>query len=144
MLQPWTFSPFSRGAKSQRAAFYRCPSSSRNDRENPSPQRDQARPLKVGERLERAYSERAQEVALELAIHFEHGREYGRAIQYLGKAADLAATRGLVGETAQLLARAELYKYRRIASGRNPHVKGQSPHAPHGFIMPHGEKFHAF
>ena len=37
----------------------------------------------IGERLEAGYGERAKEVAAELAVHFEQGRDFPRAIQYL-------------------------------------------------------------
>src|SRR5207245_7601034 len=40
----------------------------------------------IGEREEQAYGERAREIAAELAVHFERGREYRKAIQYLGRA----------------------------------------------------------
>jgi len=43
---------------------------------------------KVAERLEKAYAEQEQEVAMELALHFARGRERRRAAQYLEKAAD--------------------------------------------------------
>jgi uncharacterized protein len=36
----------------------------------------------VGERLETGYASRAQEIAAELAVHFERGRNYPRAVQY--------------------------------------------------------------
>ncbi len=41
----------------------------------------------IGERLEQAYEERCREIAAELAVHFEYGREYERAIPYLQQAA---------------------------------------------------------
>jgi predicted ATPase/DNA-binding winged helix-turn-helix (wHTH) protein len=37
---------------------------------------------KIGERLELAYNGRAQEIAVELAVHFEQGHAYQRAVQY--------------------------------------------------------------
>ena len=48
---------------------------------------------RVGERVEQAYGARAHEVAAELAMHFERGRDYQRAVQYLGQAADNALQR---------------------------------------------------
>ncbi|MBI3801082.1 MAG: AAA family ATPase [Deltaproteobacteria bacterium] len=47
----------------------------------------------IGERLERAYSNRTQEIAAELAVHFARGREYGKAIQYLHQAGENAIRR---------------------------------------------------
>ena len=41
---------------------------------------------RIGERKERAYGEQAREVAAELAIHFEQGREYAKAVGYLYQA----------------------------------------------------------
>jgi DNA-binding winged helix-turn-helix (wHTH) protein len=42
----------------------------------------------VGHRLESAYGQRSGEVAAELALHFEEGREFERAIAYLQLAAE--------------------------------------------------------
>ncbi len=47
----------------------------------------------IGERLEAGYSDRAQESAAELAVHFERGRDYRRAVQYLGHAGQNAVRR---------------------------------------------------
>jgi predicted ATPase/DNA-binding winged helix-turn-helix (wHTH) protein len=47
----------------------------------------------IGERQEQAYGERACEVAAELAVHFERGRDYPRAVHYLQQAAENAAQR---------------------------------------------------
>jgi DNA-binding winged helix-turn-helix (wHTH) protein/predicted ATPase len=46
--------------------------------------------LRIGERQERAYQHRPGEVAAELAVHFERGRNFQRAIQYHGQAAQNA------------------------------------------------------
>jgi len=46
--------------------------------------------LRTAERLERGYGERAREVASELALHFEHGRDFERAAQYRRQAAEHA------------------------------------------------------
>jgi predicted ATPase/DNA-binding winged helix-turn-helix (wHTH) protein len=48
---------------------------------------------RMGERLEAAYGQRASEVAAELAVHFEQGREYRRAICYHQQAAETAMQR---------------------------------------------------
>jgi predicted ATPase len=47
----------------------------------------------LGVRLEQAYDGRAGEVATELAVHFEEGRDYPKAIQYHGLAAQQAGQR---------------------------------------------------
>jgi DNA-binding winged helix-turn-helix (wHTH) protein/tetratricopeptide (TPR) repeat protein len=49
---------------------------------------------RIGERAEVAYGSRASEVAAELAMHFERGRDYRRAIQYRLYAAENALRRG--------------------------------------------------
>jgi hypothetical protein len=51
----------------------------------------------VGARLEAAYGERAPELAAELAYHFEHGREFHRAVEYLQHAAETARRRSAHG-----------------------------------------------
>jgi predicted ATPase len=48
---------------------------------------------RIGERLEGAYKERAKEVAAELAVHFERGRDHQRAAQYLRHAGENAIRR---------------------------------------------------
>ena len=47
----------------------------------------------IGEREEEAYGERAREIAAELAVHFEQGRDYRRAVQYLQQAGENAMRR---------------------------------------------------
>ena len=49
--------------------------------------------LRVGERKEAAYGKRAGEIAAELAVHFEQGRDYHRAIRYLQQAGENALRR---------------------------------------------------
>ena len=44
----------------------------------------------IGEREEQGYGERAREIAAELAVHFERGRDYQRAVQYLQQAGENA------------------------------------------------------
>ncbi len=46
----------------------------------------------IGEREEQGYGERAREIAAELALHFEQGREYRKAVQYLQHAGVNAGT----------------------------------------------------
>jgi predicted ATPase len=45
---------------------------------------------RIGERKEAAYSNRVGEIAAELAAHFERGRDYRQAVQYLGQAGENA------------------------------------------------------
>lgn len=42
---------------------------------------------RIGERREQVYDSRADEIAVELALHFEHGRDYRRAVRYRHRAA---------------------------------------------------------
>lgn len=49
--------------------------------------------LRMGERKELAYGQRAGEIAAELALHFEQGQDYRRAIRYLQVAGENAARR---------------------------------------------------
>jgi DNA-binding winged helix-turn-helix (wHTH) protein/predicted ATPase len=60
----------------------------------------------VGERMERGYSDKTQEVAAELAYHFERGRDFRRAARYLGEAADNALRRGASSEAIDTLGKA--------------------------------------
>lgn len=43
--------------------------------------------MRIGERLEQAYGNRSGEIAAELAVHFEEGRDYQRAVRCLQQAA---------------------------------------------------------
>jgi DNA-binding winged helix-turn-helix (wHTH) protein/predicted ATPase len=52
-----------------------------------SPRRRARLHILIGESKERAFSNRASEIAGELALHFEEGRDYRRAIKYLELAA---------------------------------------------------------
>jgi predicted ATPase len=45
---------------------------------------------RIGERQEEVYGDRAREIAAELAMHFERGKDYERAIKYLQLAARVA------------------------------------------------------
>lgn len=53
---------------------------------------------RVGERLEAGYGARADEVAAELAVHFERSRDSARAVRYLAAAAAGARRRAAVRE----------------------------------------------
>ncbi|NOT55353.1 MAG: AAA family ATPase [Deltaproteobacteria bacterium] len=57
----------------------------------------------IGEREEQAYGERAREIAAELAVHFERGRDYRKAVQYLQHAGENAARRSAHHEAIGLL-----------------------------------------
>ena len=57
----------------------------------------------IGEREEQGYGDRAREIAAELAVHFERGREYRRAIQYLQQAGENAVRRSANQEAITLL-----------------------------------------
>ncbi len=59
----------------------------------------------IGERVEQAYGERAREMAAELAMHFERGREYNKAIQYLQQAGLNAEARSAYHEARSLFLR---------------------------------------
>ncbi len=58
---------------------------------------------RIGEREEKGYGNRAQEIAGALAAHFERGLDYGRAVQYLQQAAENAASRSAFREATNLL-----------------------------------------
>jgi DNA-binding winged helix-turn-helix (wHTH) protein/predicted ATPase len=56
--------------------------------------------LLTAERLERGYGERAAEIAGELAVHFEHGRQFERAARYRGEAGEHALRQHAYREAA--------------------------------------------
>jgi len=58
---------------------------------------------RIGEREEQAYGERAREIAAALAVHFEWGRDYRRAIRYLQQAGENAVRRSAYQEALSLL-----------------------------------------
>jgi predicted ATPase/DNA-binding winged helix-turn-helix (wHTH) protein len=57
------------------------------------PSRKQRWHLQIGARKEMGYGAKAQEIAAELAVHFEQGRDADRALRYLQYAADNALRR---------------------------------------------------
>jgi tetratricopeptide (TPR) repeat protein len=59
----------------------------------------------IGEREEQGYGNRAREIAAELAVHFERGRDYPKAIQYLQHAGENALRRSAHQEAIGLLTR---------------------------------------
>jgi predicted ATPase/DNA-binding winged helix-turn-helix (wHTH) protein len=60
----------------------------------------------IGERLAVLYAQRIEDVAPELAYHFEQAADWPRAIEYLQRAADIAARRYAYPEADSILARA--------------------------------------
>jgi DNA-binding winged helix-turn-helix (wHTH) protein/tetratricopeptide (TPR) repeat protein len=61
---------------------------------------------RVGESLERGHGTRAREVASVLALHFELGHDFPKAVRYLGLAAESSAQRFSTREAASYLTRA--------------------------------------
>ena len=59
----------------------------------------------IGERQETAYGDRVNEIAAPLAVHFERGREYRKAIGYLRRAADVAVRRCANNEALDYLSK---------------------------------------
>ena len=66
--------------------------------ERVSPTQLQQYHLRIGERKERAYGEHTKGIAVELAVHFEQGRDYRKAVQYYGQAAQNAFQRHALNE----------------------------------------------
>jgi predicted ATPase len=71
----------------------------------------------IGKRLESAYSGRAAAVASELAMHFEQGRDFRKAVFYLAQAARNSLQRSAYSEAREHLARAKQLLYR-LPEGR--------------------------
>ena len=59
----------------------------------------------MGERKEAGYKQRAQEIAGELALHFDCGRDYQRAVRYHGQAGENDLRRRAYREAAQHIRR---------------------------------------
>ena len=59
--------------------------------------------IRIGGREEAGYGARASEWAAELAVHFECGRDWQRAVQYLEQAAHNDAQRHAPHEVRALL-----------------------------------------
>lgn len=57
--------------------------------------------LRTGELLERSHGDRAAEIAGELAMHFQRGRDFARAVQYRRRAAEHALHRHGYREAAE-------------------------------------------
>jgi predicted ATPase len=62
--------------------------------------------LRIGERLEIAYARDARSIASELALHFQRGGDYGRAVRYLRSAGERALFRSAYLEAIDHLIRA--------------------------------------
>src|SRR5262245_37988984 len=60
---------------------------------------------RIGEWAEGVYGSRVGEHAAELAVHFERGQDYQRAVQYLTQAADNAMRRQAPHEAVSLLSK---------------------------------------
>lgn len=74
--------------------------------ERVSPTRLQEWHRRIGERKEAAYGDRTGEIAAELAVHFEQGRQYHKVLQYLHQAAEIALRRSANPEAVRYLQKA--------------------------------------
>jgi predicted ATPase/DNA-binding winged helix-turn-helix (wHTH) protein len=70
------------------------------------PSRQQRWHLQIGARKETGYGAQAQELAAELAVHFEQGRDADRALRYLQYAADNALRRSAHADAITHLSKA--------------------------------------
>lgn len=71
--------------------------------ERVTPTRRQQWHRRIGKRLEEAYGQRTSEIAAELAVHFEEGGDYPRAVQYHRQVAANARQRYAYAEAVQHL-----------------------------------------
>jgi DNA-binding winged helix-turn-helix (wHTH) protein len=71
-----------------------------------SPQRQQRLHARIADRLERGFAGHEGDIAVELAIHHERGRNTDRAIRFLAMAADGVQRRFATGEAVKYLERA--------------------------------------
>ena len=60
---------------------------------------------RIGERIELGYGARAGDIAAQLAVHFEEGRDYPRAVQYRQQASEKAVRRHAYQEAVDHLTR---------------------------------------
>lgn len=67
----------------------------------------------IGERTEAAYGDQAKEIAAELALHFEQGRDYRKAVRYL-------AASGRERQPAERLCRSNRPPQQRAGVAQNP------------------------
>lgn len=77
---------------------------------------------RIGEREEAAYGEQAGEIAADLALHFERGRDYPRTIRYLRQAAENAARRYANQEAVDFLSKA-LKLVAKLSEGEGAEVR---------------------
>jgi predicted ATPase/DNA-binding winged helix-turn-helix (wHTH) protein len=102
---------------------------------------------RIGERLEEAYGAHADDMAAELAMHFEQSRDYPRAIHYLQQAAENAVRRHANREAlAHLTKGLELLKTRPATPARSQQelmlhlALGGSLFATKGYAAPEVEQ----
>jgi adenylate cyclase len=60
----------------------------------------------IGEREEQAYEQRTRKIVAELAVHFEQGRDYRKAVDYLQQAGENVVRRSAYQEAISLLSKA--------------------------------------
>lgn len=73
--------------------------------ERVSPTQLQHYHVQIGKRKERAYGARVGDIAVELAVHFEQGRDYRKAIPYLRQAGENAIRRSAYQEATNHFAK---------------------------------------
>jgi DNA-binding winged helix-turn-helix (wHTH) protein/predicted ATPase len=105
---------------------------------------------RIGERAVEIFGERANEIAAELAMHFEQSRDWPRALQYLIEAARTATQRSAHHEAAELSRRGlEVMKWLPETTERAQQeitlrmILSVSLLAFQGFTAPEMEKIHA-
>jgi len=105
---------------------------------------------RIGERTEAGYGKRAGEIAAELAVHFEQGRDYPRAVQYCEQAGRNAIRRSANQEAIRLLTKGlELLKTLPDTSERAQQelslrlALGPPLIATKGYSAPEAEQAHA-
>jgi predicted ATPase len=98
---------------------------------------------RIGEREEAGYGEQAREIAAELAVHFEQGRDYPRAVRYLQLTGENAIRRSAYQEALDHLNKGlELLKLLPDTAERTPRelalliTLGASLMATKGFAVP--------
>ncbi len=74
---------------------------------------------RIGEFQERAFADHLEEISAELAVHFEQGRDFARAIRYLRLSARTSASRSANREALDQLGRAMLLVGRLPVGGRD-------------------------
>jgi DNA-binding winged helix-turn-helix (wHTH) protein/predicted ATPase len=102
---------------------------------------------RLGEREEQAYGSQAKEIAAKLAVHFERGRDYQRAVEYLQQAGANATRRSAYAEAINLLTKGvELLQHLPDTPERTQHELklqtslGMALMATKGYAAPEVEK----